>query len=95
MATAAAGKPPRYPELDATAPGGGEKNPPARAQGAATRPTRAALAPGDTLHSCRRGLRPAQLRSSPKGPSPMGTTHRCGGWTEDLHSQRGLAPEVT
>ncbi len=34
--------------------------------------TRAALAPGDTLHSCRRGLRPAQLRSSPKGPLSNG-----------------------
>ena len=34
--------------------------------------TRIALAPGDTLHRCRRGLRPAQLRSSPKGPLSNG-----------------------
>jgi len=32
-ATAAAGKPPRYPEPAATTPGGGEKTPPTRAQG--------------------------------------------------------------
>jgi hypothetical protein len=35
-ATAAAGKTPRYPEPDATAPGGGEKTPPTRAQGCGT-----------------------------------------------------------
>ena len=32
-ATAAAGRAPRHPEPDATAPGGGEKTPPTRAQG--------------------------------------------------------------
>jgi hypothetical protein len=35
-ATAAAGGPPRHPEPDATAPGGGEKTPPTRAQGCGT-----------------------------------------------------------
>ena len=60
-ATAAAGKPPRYPGPDATAPGGGEKTPPTRAQGCGpaalaqplrrmTRSSTAAVACG--LHYC-------------------------------------------
>ena len=36
------------------------------------RRTRSALVPGDTLLHRRRGLRPAQLRSSPKGPLSNG-----------------------
>jgi hypothetical protein len=72
----------------------GKKNPPTRAQGCGTaalaqplcrvtRSSTAAVACG--LHNCA----PPQ-----RDPSPMGTTHRCSGWTEDLHLHRGWAPEV-
>ena len=71
-----------------------QKKPPTRAQGCGTaalaqplcrvtRSSTAAVACG--LHNCA----PPQ-----RGPSPMGTTHRCSGWTEDLHRHRGWAPEV-
>jgi hypothetical protein len=93
-ATAAAGKPPRYPEPDATAPGGGEKTPPTRAQGCGTAALAQPLSRVTRSHCRRRGLQGAQLRSSPKGPAQMGTTHRCSGWTEDLQRHRGWAPEV-
>ena len=64
-ATAAAGRPIRNPEPDATAPGGGEKNPPTRAQGSATKPTRTALAPGDTLHHHRSGMQGPLMWTGP------------------------------
>ena len=64
-ATAAAGKPPRYPDPDATAPGGGEKTPSTRAQGcgaaALAQPLRRVTRSDDR----RRGLRLALLRPSP------------------------------
>jgi hypothetical protein len=55
-ATAAAGKPPRWPEPQPSTPGGGKKQSTIRAQGCGVSRTRIALAPGDTLPRRRRGL---------------------------------------
>ena len=71
-ATAAAGGLPRHPEPDATAPGGGEKTHPPERKGRP--PVRLAQPMRRVTRSyCRRrGLRSAQLRSSPKGPLSNG-----------------------
>ena len=63
-ATAAAGRPPRYPEPDATAPGGGEKTPPTRAQGCGAAAPAQPLRRVTRSYCRRRGLRLALLRPS-------------------------------
>ena len=65
-ATAAAGKPPRWPEPQPSTPGGGKKQSTIRAQGCGASRTRIALAPGDTLTRRRRGLM-AGIRSGGDG----------------------------
>lgn len=79
-ATAAAGRPPRHPEPNATAPGGGEKTPPTRAQGCGTAALAQPLRRVTRSHCRRRGLRLALLRPSPKRAFLMSALLRSYNW---------------
>jgi hypothetical protein len=61
-ATAAAGRPPRHPEPDATAPGGGEETTLTRAQGCGAAALAQPLRRVTRSYCRRRGLRLALLR---------------------------------
>ena len=88
-ATAAAGRPPRHPEPDATAPGGGEKTPPTRAQGCGT----AALA--KPLRRVTRSIAAAvacgvlNCGPTPRRPGSAATGGRMQNWLVQVFARSG------